>query len=150
MRFWDSSAVVPLICRERQTAPIIQMYAADMDMLVWGLSRTEILSALCRKVREGALPRNRFEEAVAKLEALQADWTENVDYEAVRERAGRLLVLHPLSAADALQLAAALVAVEEKTRGFAFVTLDDRLAQAAAREGFALIIPGVASRRTPM
>ena len=145
MRFWDSSAVVPLICRERQTAPIIQMYAADMDMLVWGLSRTEILSALCRKVREGALPRNRFEEAVAKLEALQADWTENVDYEAVRERAGRLLVLHPLSAADALQLAAALVAVEEKTRGFGFVTLDDRLAQAAAKEGFAVIIPGTGS-----
>ena len=150
MRFWDSSAVVPLICREKQSAPTIRTYAADMDMLVWDFTRTEILSALCRKAREGTLPRNRFDEAVSRLEALNADWTENIDYEGVRERAGRLLTIHPLSAADALQLAAALVAVEEKTRGFAFVTLDDRLAQAAAREGFAVIIPGVASRRTPM
>jgi len=150
MKFWDSSAVVPLICREKQTAAMIALYTADTDMLVWAFTRTEILSALCRKAREDALPRNRFDEAVSRLEALEADWTENIDYEAVRERAGRLLALHPLSAADALQLAAALVAVEEKTRGFAFVTLDDSLAQAAAREGFAVIIPGVASRRTPM
>jgi hypothetical protein len=146
MRFWDSSAVVPLICREKQTVPMIRLYAADMDMLVWGFTRTEILSALCRKAQEGALPRNRFDEAVSKLNALEADWTENIDYEAVRERAGRLLALHPLSAADALQLAAALVAVEERTRGFEFVTLDDRLAQAAAKEGFPIITPGIGRR----
>jgi len=145
MKFWDSSAVVPLICREKQTTPIIRIYAADMDMLVWGFTRTEILSALCRKAREGALPRNRFDEAVSRLEALKADWTENIDYEGVRERAGRLLAIHPLSAADALQLAAALVAVEERTRGFEFVTLDEKLAQAATREGFAVISPGIGS-----
>ena len=140
MRFWDSSAVVPLLCREKQTAPMIRRYAADMDMLVWGFTQTEILSALCRKARDGALPRNGFDEAISRLEALKSDWTENIDYEGVRERAARLLAIHPLSAADALQLAAALVAVEERTRGFEFVTLDDRLAQAATREGFAVML----------
>ena len=140
MRFWDSSAVVPLLCREKQTAPMIRIYAADMDMLVWGFTQTEILSALCRKARDGALPRNGFDEAISRLEALKSDWTENIDYEGVRERAARLLAIHPLSAADALQLAAALVAVEERTRGFEFVTLDDRLAQAATREGFAVML----------
>jgi hypothetical protein len=74
-----------------------------------------------------------------RLEALEKDWTENIDFESVRERAGRLLAVHPLSAADALQLAAALVAVDERPRGFGFVTLDDRLAAAAVREGFALL-----------
>ena len=45
MRFWDSSAVVPLLCREKQTAPMIRIYAADMDMLVWGFTQTEYSSS---------------------------------------------------------------------------------------------------------
>ena len=73
MRFWDSSAIVPLVCREKQTPLMARLYSADMDILVWGFARTEILSALCRKAREGALPRNRFSEAVSRLEALEAD-----------------------------------------------------------------------------
>ena len=66
------------------------------------------------------------------------DWTENVDYDRVRDRADRLLSIHALSAADALQLAAALSSLEEKTHGFGFVTLDEHLADAAAKEGFAM------------
>jgi predicted nucleic acid-binding protein len=85
------------------------------------------------------LSQKGFAEAKAKLERLQADWTENVDYEGVRERAERLLGIHLLSAANALQLAAALVSVEEKTRGFRFVTLDEKLAEAASKEGFSVI-----------
>lgn len=118
---------------------MLRLYSLDMDMLVWGFTRTEVFSALCRHARDGSLSRRSFDQAKAKLEALEADWTENIDYEGVRERAGRLLAIHPLSAADALQLGAALVAVEERTRGFYFVTLDDRLAEAAAREGFSAI-----------
>jgi len=136
MKFWDSSAVVPLICREKATSALLRLYANDMDMLVWAFTRTELLSALCKHVRDGSLSRRSFEQSRAKLDALQADWTENIDYESVRARAERLLAIHVLSAADSLQLAAALVAVEEKTAGFEFVTLDERLAEAAAREGF--------------
>lgn len=44
--------------------------------------------------------------------------------------------LHPLRAADALQLAAALVLSDFEPRTLPFVTLDDRLASAARREGF--------------
>ena len=139
MKFWDSSAIVPLVCRENATASMLRLYSRDMDILVWGLTRTEVLSALCRHARDGSLSQKSFGEAKAKLEDLEADWTENVDYEGVRERAGRLLAIHALSAADALQLAAALVAVEERTRGFHFVTLDEKLAEAAAKEGFSVI-----------
>jgi hypothetical protein len=139
MKFWDSSAVVPLVCREKATLSLLHLYAADADMLVWAFTRTEVLSALCRHLQDGSLSRRNFEQARAKLEALKVDWTENVDYESVRARAERLLTIHTLSAADALQLAAALVAVEEKTNGFEFVTLDERLAEAAAREGFSAV-----------
>jgi hypothetical protein len=59
----------------------------------------------------------------------------------VRERAERLLRVHPLRAADALQLAAALLVFGDKPRGRSFVTLDDALLQAARREGFDAIRP---------
>lgn len=52
---------------------------------------------------------------------------------------GALLELHPLRAADALHLAAALLAVEERPQGLGFVTFDLRLADAAEREGFAVL-----------
>jgi predicted nucleic acid-binding protein len=45
---------------------------------------------------------------------------------------------HPLRAADALQLAAALIWCEEQPHGETFVSLDDRLRGAASKEGFTL------------
>jgi hypothetical protein len=51
----------------------------------------------------------------------------------------RLLRNHPLRAADALQLAAALIASEETPQTLEFICLDDRLALAARREGFTVI-----------
>jgi predicted nucleic acid-binding protein len=47
--------------------------------------------------------------------------------------------VHLLAAADALHLAAALVAFEERTQGVGFVTFDGRLAEAASREGFEVL-----------
>lgn len=59
----------------------------------------------------------------------------------MRERAERLLAVHPLRAADALQLAAALVAVKDKPRDRGFVVTDGLLADAARREGFDVRVP---------
>jgi len=60
-------------------------------------------------------------------------------YETVRLRARRLLEVHALRAADALHLAAALVATEERPSVLDFVTFDERLAEAAEREGFSIL-----------
>ncbi|MFY9343542.1 MAG: hypothetical protein WAT39_13685 [Planctomycetota bacterium] len=54
-------------------------------------------------------------------------------------RARRLLANHPLRAADACQLAAALIACRERPDALGFVTLDSRLAEAARREGFTVL-----------
>jgi len=55
--------------------------------------------------------------------------------EQVRNRAIRLLRLHPLRAAAALQLAAALTAAAEDPERLDLVSSDDRLSAAAQREG---------------
>ncbi len=136
MIFWDSSAVVPLLCPEKFSARLIRFYRADPDLVVWAFSRTEILSALCRLRRSGSLSAEAASTARRKLNSLSAAWHEVVDYERVRDRAERLLEVHPLTAADALQLAAALVTVQDRPQAFGFVTLDERLKEAAEREGF--------------
>ena len=91
-----------------------------------------------RKQREG-LPAPAIAKARDRLGALTRQWTEVTALEQARDRAIRLLNLHPLTSADALQLAAALVASEERPAGVGFVTLDDLLAEAAAKEGFAIL-----------
>jgi hypothetical protein len=63
---------------------------------------------------------------------------------AIRDAAIRLVRVHPLGAADALQLAAALVWAEARPEGREFVVLDRRLGEAAAREGF-VVLPGAGS-----
>jgi predicted nucleic acid-binding protein len=68
------------------------------------------------------------------LALLQEAWVEIQPQEAVRALAGRLLRVHPLRAADALQLAAALVWAGSPAVG-EMVVLDRRLREAARLEG---------------
>ena len=59
--------------------------------------------------------------------------------ERLREVAERMLRVHPLRAADALQLAAALVWSRDRPDGRVFVSCDERLRDAAGREGFTVL-----------
>ena len=77
--------------------------------------------------------------AFGRLAQLTASWQEVESGDLVRETAIRLLRVHPLRSADSLQLAAAFVAAEGRPSTLEFVTLDDRLALAAQREGFIVI-----------
>jgi uncharacterized protein len=142
MRFWDSSAIVPLVCAESASRACRSWLRADPIMLVWVLAATEVISALSRKGREEALDRDLFAAAKRRLAKLERAWNEVAQIEAVRARARRLLEVHPLRAADALHLAAALVVVVvERTDSIQFVTFDSPLAEAAAREGFEVLRP---------
>ena len=139
MRFWDSSALVPLLVAEAATGPIQALAARDPHMLVWWMTEIECASALARLERENALGAKGAQLAWERLAQLAGGWHEVEPGETVRETAKRFLRVHPLRAADALQLAAAFVAAEGRPRALPFVTLDGRLADAARKEGFALV-----------
>ena len=141
MRFWDSSAIVPLLVDERATRPVIAEFARDPDMLVWWATDVECVSALARLEREGTLPGSAMTAAMARLDALGLAWHEVQPSGRVRQLSIRLLRTHALRAADAFQLAAALVAGEDQPTTLPFVTLDARLAEAAGREGFRVVNP---------
>ncbi len=133
--FWDASALVPLCARQSASAAA-RAAVKGKAITVWWVTSVEIVGALCRLLRCGDLSQRQWEQAIRRLEHLRQWWTEVTPDERVRELAGLLLQRHPLRAADALQLAAALVWCEERPRGQHLVCLDRRVAEAAAREGF--------------
>ena len=136
MRFWDSSALVPLLVQERPRAALIAILERDPRMFVWWGSSLECASAIARRERNGDLQPRGASEALERLRSLSASWNEVAASELVRRTAMRLLRVHPLRAADALQLAAAVLAADGQPAALPFLCLDDRLNDAASREGF--------------
>ncbi len=136
MRFWDSSAVIPLLVPEQQTEGRKSLLLSDPQMTVWWACRLECASALNRLRREGGLDDQQLSHALSALESLAESWHEVLPTSQLRARAMRLLRVHPLRAADALQLAAALAASSENPATLALLTSDERLAEAARKEGF--------------
>ncbi len=138
MRFWDSSALVPLVVTEPQSATVDALLAQDPETAVWWASRVECASALGRLERSSGI-NEATAHAYRRLGQLSDDWVEIPPSERLRDLAVRSVRIHDLRAGDALQLAAALVASEERPATLDLVTLDDRLALAARREGFQVL-----------
>lgn len=136
MKFWDSSALVPLLVKEKETRYCLKVLSDDQEMLVWCLSKVEVISALCRRLRDKAFGEEEFQKTKEHLNNLIERAYEVQAIEKVRARASRLLEVHPLRAADACQLAAALVATQEDPHRLAMVCFDQNLKNAALKEGF--------------
>ncbi len=139
MKFWDASAIVPLLIVERGSPALRAALADDPLMLVWWATEIECASALARLEREGLLDDQTVSAARKRLRQLVANWQEVDPSDELRETAARLLRVHPLRAGDALQLAAAFVAASGRPSSLDFVVLDDRLATAAQKEGFSIV-----------
>lgn len=136
MKFWDTSAILPLLVMEENTALRLRQHETDPAMVVWFGTLAEVEGALARRKREHRLPASQEAAIRARLAELAASWTEVAPTSEVRRRAIRLLRVHPLRTADALQLAAALVFCEERPHRLPFLTADLRLREAADAEGF--------------
>ena len=109
------------------------------EIVVSWATRVECYSAISRRSREGVLSAAAERNAVSILEALAGEWSEVQAAEKVRQRAERLLRVHPLRSADALQLSSALVWAEESPSGLSLVCLDADLRGAAFKEGFTVL-----------
>lgn len=138
MKFWDTSALVSLLLEEPATASTQALYDEDPELLVWWATPVECMSALSRSERDKSEAPDAIKIALQRLRALAENWNEILPAQSVRRHAERLVRSHPLRAADALQLAAAVVAAEADPWSLPFVCLDRRLAAAALKEGFSV------------
>ena len=116
-----------------------QLLEQDAGLVTWWGTPVECCSALMRLVREGTLPRHALSAAENRLQLLRQCWDEVLPGEVCRRVAERLLRVHPLRAADALQLAAALLASDHEPQRMEVVCLDERLSEAARIEGFTVL-----------
>jgi len=139
VKFWDASAVVPLLLREPARDQLFQILERDPVLLVWWATPVECTSAVSRRERDGSVTAADATAALARLRSLKAAWHEVLPSSPLRDLSERLLRVHPLRAADSLQLAAALVAAEREPETLEFVGLDEQLNEAASREGFSVM-----------
>lgn len=139
MRFWDASAIVPLLIAEPLTRRLQELLKEDSEMFVWWGSRVECMSALTRRERDGSADEQILTRALHRLHEFEAEWQEIDPSDSLRDTAMRFLRVHPLRAADALQLAAAFCAAEQQPSSLVVVTLDERLGTAARKEGFSVM-----------
>jgi len=145
VRFWDSSAIVPLLVEEASTPRLLELYREDPEVVVSWTTRVECASALARVERDGLGSAAEVAAVFRRLDLVADRWFEVEPTDEQRETARRLLRIHPLRAADALQLAAAVIASERRPATLTFVTQDDRLGLAAAKEGFEVLDGGPAA-----
>ena len=139
MKFWDSSAIVPLCVKEPGSDTVKSILAEDRSLVVWWATRVECVSTFMRQLRAGTLSAVGEKQARRVLTTLVTSWIEIQPTEILRGTGERLLAVHPLRAADALQLAAAVEWRRRQTAETLFISFDTRLREAAYKEGFVLL-----------
>ena len=135
--FWDASAIVPL-CVGQAGSGFAREALRDKTIAVWWGAPVETVSAFACLARARELDQRRLRMAMTRLAALRGMWIEVQPGEVLRELAEGLIGRHPLRAANALQLAAALIWSRRRPQKRTFVCLDGRLADAAGKEGFSV------------
>lgn len=136
--FWDTSALVPLCCRQAVTGDARSLARRYGRMVVWWATRVEAYGALARLQRQGLVSEEGLRQMRVRLSFLSRAWLEVLPVESVRDRAEELLFRHGIRATDALQLGAALVWCQGRPQHRPFICFDQRLAEVAAEIGFAV------------
>jgi predicted nucleic acid-binding protein len=139
VRYWDPSAIVATLGTQTDPRGRASLLAEDLGAVTWWASKIECSSALFRLRREEKIDERVLTQALRKLGTFFESCLEVAPSEEVRKRAIRLLRIHALSASDALQLAAALVASREDPASLPLVTSDEKLKHAAETEGFTVL-----------
>ncbi|MGI8866743.1 MAG: type II toxin-antitoxin system VapC family toxin [Rubrobacteraceae bacterium] len=145
MKFWDSSAVIPLIFEEPTSAILRALLTEDTDMVIWWGTWIECSVTVSRLRREEVLDDSGQEGTRAALDALATGWLEIEPIDELRLLAMLVSKTHPLKAADCLQLTAALRWCEGDTEDRDFVCLDRQLRRIVEDEGF-YVLPESAER----
>jgi predicted nucleic acid-binding protein len=136
--FWDTSAIVPLCCYQSVSSTARRLARTYGRQVVWWAASVEAIGAFQRLVREGHIAQQANTQAKARLAYLRSRWNEVQPSEHLRNQGERLLCVHKLRAADALQLAAALLWCNNNPRNRVFIANDSALLTAAQIEGFTI------------
>lgn len=137
--YLDTSSLVKLYIDEPYSEEVWQWAVNAYALATSRVAYPEMLSALTRRYRDGDMDAATYQRTVG---AFQRDWDAFAVVDLEEIRAGELASTHALRGFDAVHLAAALTLLRATTDGaVAFTSFDQRLNQAAGREGFTVLTP---------
>jgi predicted nucleic acid-binding protein len=142
MRFWDSSALVPLLIREPSSESMRSLLHKDRKVIASFITAVEVSSAVWRRLHNGKLDAAEYAAAEEQFATLSNNWWVEDELRRIIDLALDLLRRYPLRAGDAIQLASAIDVVHQRRKKLSFlpfVTLDGDLASAARAEGFPVL-----------
>jgi predicted nucleic acid-binding protein len=139
LKYWDASALVPLLVNESRSLDAKSLLAQDNDIVTWSLSHVEVVSAIERRARDGTVSSSVRIGLIGKAHRMFQGIHQVEDLVRVQSGCFSLLARYPLRSADAQQLSAALILANGQPQAVDFVCFDDRLADAASREGFIVL-----------
>lgn len=138
MKFWDTSALVPLITKEERTPDCQRIIGTDRNVAVSFITPLELTSTIWKRGRRW-IDQAAFRRSLFKIAEFESNWTNVDDAEDILKLARQLITLYVLRSSDAIQLAAALHLVDDHPEDLPFVSLDNDLRRAARSEGFAVL-----------
>ena len=87
MRYWHASALVPLVVAEPVSSLVREWLAEDGQIITWIWTRTENVTAIERRTRQGSLSRVQRREVLGRFDAFARNWGEVTDALAIRSLA---------------------------------------------------------------
>ena len=137
MKFWDSSAIIPLLVEQKFSERSSDTLIEDPAIVVWWGTSIECVSAISRLEREHVICDEEADQIITRLNTLRETWREIQPATKLKQIAERILRVHALKAQDAQQLAACILAHSDIK--IPFITFDDNLTSAAKKEGLELV-----------
>lgn len=144
--FLDSSALLKRYRREAGSQWMLDLSRRSNRLVVARLAHVEVTSAIVRRGREPGTTSEQVGDALVTLDREIREIFEIIELEgAVISRAIDLAKAHALRAADAIQLASALLSRPESPESaeFYLVSADDELNASAAAEGLQVENPNL-------
>ena len=75
MKFWDTSAIIPLLANEPTRELLLAILDDDPEVIAWWGTPVEIASALARRERENVIDAPQVEASMATARALSGTLT---------------------------------------------------------------------------
>jgi uncharacterized protein len=132
--FADSSALAKRYVADEGSEKFDQLLQDSNNLAVSVLCLPEIISALCRRLRDRHLTKSEYSAAKSALETDLADIAVIAMVDEIVFRAVRLLESHPLRASDAVHISSALV-----WQADLFTSADMRQCAAAKASGLKVV-----------
>jgi len=133
--YLDTSALVKRYVRERGSKEILRLCDSLEVIVISSVGYAEVLSAFCRKLREGALTESACDRLIREFNDDWRSFARMVVSDQLNELTAMLLRRYRLRGLDAIHLASALKARPAGREVFVFATADARLLRAARSEG---------------